>query len=467
MQDTGRGDLFFLNNSSYLRLRNYNLEVRIHFFLTQLLGLPFDARSLPYVELIITEYANGLLAAIILAYLLLSKKTTLGQILSLKKKYVEPVVFFALPLLALGAYNTINFGNPLDTAYKYSPQHSWVGSLSEALTGSLSEGVTGLLFTSKDVQGGLFVITPALILAIWGLAYLYEKRRNETFLITALFVVHLLFYGKYKTYNGGGTADTRYLVTVTPLIVLPIFMWVEEFLLKRKTTIEKIFFEGCMWALISISVLNVMHDVAVFEGHGIREFRLPALWINDFATDFFGLFPNIGLIPAYIGILCIAYLLASLALKRTPFLKLNAFEGGKAKPQLFGLGVAGVVLLLITSGVPKGAISISDWKYSSDGLQWTGGEPPFKSDSQRMIVKGTVDITGPMKSAMVKVAASDCIKWIYVNNQPVYMSTNCTVCLHCGGAPLDLAQVMQPGRNSIAFEIIGLGNSTQFTLQKS
>ncbi|MBD3389051.1 MAG: hypothetical protein GF416_08185 [Candidatus Altiarchaeales archaeon] len=417
--------------------------------------------------MVVVEYANILLTAIVVSYLFASRKMTVKDVTSMKKEILHPILCLIVPLLIIPFYNSINFGDPMTTAYKYSPHHGWVGDLGEALSTPLSEGVPGLLFTGEQVNGGLFLVSPILLLSIWGLKYMYRSRKPESMLVAALFLAHLLFYGKYKTWGGGGISDTRYLITVTPIIVLPLYAWVDGFLLKRKHEFEKAFYTLPLLVLFGMSVVNVMGDIATEEGHGTREFIFPAVKAGEISMLFDNVFGNIGRLPAYLGIVAILYSLASLALKRTVGIAYVMGEDQNFVAIVLGLAVAGFIAAIAFSGTSSVPAELKGWSYSLDGFHWSKVEPPYGFEGGgRLFVKGVLDVPGPSSNSVIGVMAEDCVSKVYVNDRLVSEVSNCTACMHCDGVRMDLGPLVQPGLNPIWFEVTGSGEAVKFTAQK-
>lgn len=425
--------------------------------------------------MVLVEYANMLLTIMLLAYIVLTKKLTVKQALSMKKEYLYPLACLALPILFIPAYNQVNFGNFMTTAYKYSPHHAWVGDLSQALSTPITEGLPALLITNQEIDGGLFVVTPALIIALWGLPYLYRSRPRETILLMALFMAHLLFYGKYRTYNGGSIRDARYLITVTPLIVAPIFAWIDGFLSQRKTHLERVIYGGILCILLAVSIINVAQDVATEEGHGTRQFVFPVLTWDQLMLDYGNTFGNLPLLPAYLGILAMLYSAASYRLKRPLGFTLKKGDRERFAKMTGVVFIAGFLSLVYASSAPSGDWMIHRLSYSADGLRWGAIEPPYKSNTGMLFVKGTLSIPDPQASIVLGVSAEDCVKRIYVNTEKVFppegVEVPCDTCMHCSGIRLDMAQLiaerkLQAGDNSIWFEVEGLHNSTSFMVQK-
>ncbi len=429
--------------------------------------------TLGYLPLL--EYPNMLLTIVFLTYLTLKGKIKVGEILPPIKELKKPLVCLIIPLAIIPAYNIVNFGDPFTTAYKYSIHHPWVGDLSQALSTPWTVGISGLLFGNpklitpslydgKDsINGGLLTLSPILLLSLWGIIYLYRKRRDETLLMGALFLVHLAFYCKYKAWSGGAWADTRYLLTVTPFLVIPLAAWVDDFLAKQKGMVKTLS-EALMWILFTISVVNVAADIARFEGHGTKEFTYPALNMEALKDDVGNIFPNLWRTPAYLGIAAIAYAAATIALKRAPADLIK--KDKELVKNALAIALAGAILFAFFTQTPADGYNFNNWRTSTDGVNWANAQPPINAESQRLFVKATIDVGGPGTKTIFNAAAQDCIKSIRVNDMQVFTNNNCTVCMHCGGGPLDISQMMSNGLNKIEFEIEGLGKTTRLEVNE-
>jgi hypothetical protein len=413
--------------------------------------------TLGYLPL--AEYPNALLTGIIILYLFLTKKVTPGRIMAHRRDYVKPIIALIIPLAAVPAYNVINFDNPLTTPYTYH-QFEWVRDFSVSLAVPWSVGLVGMLFTGPAIDGGLFVVSPILLISLWGLKYLYRSHKAETLLFICLFAVHTLFYSKYRTWFGGGVEDTRYIIHVIPLLAVPLFAWVDGFLMKRRNVLEKTLYTGLMWMLLAVSVLNVADDVGTFEGHNVRRYTFPVLQPNDLKLDLATVFPNIGRLPFFFGVLCILYACATLVLKRTPGIH---FKGRiSLGVPATGLVVVGVLAMVFGAGEPPEGFSFTNFRYSTNGIRWVDGNPPFETNEDRLFVDGLIDVGGRGSQVVFIVSARDCLTDLYLNGRLLGSARDCTPCLHCKGVRFDLTKFVEPGLNSVSFELKGLGNFTRF-----
>jgi hypothetical protein len=145
--------------------------------------------------------------------------------------YRLPPTAFALgwlvPVILLLGYNWAVFGRPWHTSYTYQYYFTWSRSVSTTYIlqpGYVVEGLRWLLVGSA----GLFTITPVLLLAIWGLVLLARKAPARALLIVGVVLIILLPTAAHRTYKGGGSQDTRYLLAIVPTLLAPLAIWFEQ-----------------------------------------------------------------------------------------------------------------------------------------------------------------------------------------------------------------------------------------------
>jgi hypothetical protein len=187
-----------------VEIRELNKNPRKTYLLAFILGF------LPLIE-----YPNAILSIIILIYMYSKGSLKLSSASFTSPTVRNSIIVAAIPIIVLLSYNAVNFGSPFSTPYTYH-QFEYSRDLSKALDVPWNIGVPGILFTSDKIDGGLFLISPFLILSLWGFTYLYKDKKSETILFLALFLAHLLFYSKHRTWFGGGVRDTRYIIHVVP-----------------------------------------------------------------------------------------------------------------------------------------------------------------------------------------------------------------------------------------------------------
>jgi hypothetical protein len=134
------------------------------------------------------------------------------------------------PVLLLAGYDWLAFGRPWRTSYTYQYYFGWSHSLA---TTYVTPPLTGLRWLLLG-PSGLFVITPALLLALWGLVLLARRSPAQALLLLGVVLTILLPTAAHRTYYGGGSQDTRYLLAIVPALYAPLGVWIEEVVLPRR-----------------------------------------------------------------------------------------------------------------------------------------------------------------------------------------------------------------------------------------
>ncbi|MCL5256410.1 MAG: polysaccharide deacetylase family protein [Chloroflexi bacterium] len=155
---------------------------------------------------VLVDYINVLLFIPFGLYILLQRA---------KLQHWETAIAGALPALAtLVAYNWLNFGSPLATSYTYQYHFEWARALSTTYTTPIVEGLRFFLFG----QNGIFAVSPILLLSLAGLAIVARRKWRELSLILIGFLILLGVLSMHRTYSGGGSEDTRYILSIIPLL---------------------------------------------------------------------------------------------------------------------------------------------------------------------------------------------------------------------------------------------------------
>ena len=130
---------------------------------------------------------------------------------------------FLLIIGALVMFNYARFGNLLETGYTSGDPGGAVGAWATTATPLVSW--YGYLFSSGK---GFFFFSPPALLVLWGMPAL-ARRRNETWLLLALAAAYPLFYGLVKgRWFGGANWGPRYIVCITPFLILPLGAFLER-----------------------------------------------------------------------------------------------------------------------------------------------------------------------------------------------------------------------------------------------
>ena len=104
------------------------------------------------------------------------------------------------PVALLAGYQWLAFGRPWRTSYTFQFYFDWSRS---PLTTYVTPPQVGLRWLLLG-PSGLFVVTPALLLALWGLAILARRAPARAALLVGVALVVLLPTSAHRTYYGGG-----------------------------------------------------------------------------------------------------------------------------------------------------------------------------------------------------------------------------------------------------------------------
>jgi len=127
--------------------------------------------------------------------------------------------------LLLGTYNMVAFGGPLNLSYRFSA-FSEVAETARPIFdmfGSLSLANLAAQFTHPR---GLFVATPIVLLALFGLWATWKRLRPLALLCAAVVAGHLGIVAFWGNPWGGDSPGARYFVPAIPFLALPLaFVW--------------------------------------------------------------------------------------------------------------------------------------------------------------------------------------------------------------------------------------------------
>ena len=126
----------------------------------------------------------------------------------------------AVPLLALGAYHTLAFGNPFATNYQFeAPQFVEAdGALLGVLQWPRLDRLAALLVSPFR---GVFVGSPFLLMSFAGGLWLWRNGHRETVAAFGAYVgFFLLFNSSFNGWHAGWSAGPRYLIPTLPFLAL-------------------------------------------------------------------------------------------------------------------------------------------------------------------------------------------------------------------------------------------------------
>jgi hypothetical protein len=192
--------------------------------------------------------------AIVAAYVIAST-WRLGRAAVLRRiiPFGAPV---AAALLLLAWYNSIRFGNPLQSGYSLASDYYGFGSP--------VGGIAGLLFSPGR---SVFLYSPILIAALAGLPLMWRQHRAMTVTVAAIVVGNLAFYGAYLHWWGDWGWGPRYLVPLTPFLILPLLP-----LLQRWRELPRIA-RRSICGLAAVGVVIQLLDIGVDFQHQVQLLR--------------------------------------------------------------------------------------------------------------------------------------------------------------------------------------------------
>jgi hypothetical protein len=182
----------------------------------------------------VAEYPNLLLIAPVGAYIVgrgtwnVGRGATLRSTLDALRPSVLPFALgWLAPVALLLGYNWAVFGRPWHTSYTYQYYFEWsrsVGTTYILRPGYIAEGLRWLLVG----PAGLLTVTPLLAVALWGLVLLARRSPSKALLLAGVVLIILLPTAAHRTYKGGGSQDTRYLLAIVPTLLAPLAIWFER-----------------------------------------------------------------------------------------------------------------------------------------------------------------------------------------------------------------------------------------------
>lgn len=152
----------------------------------------------------------------------LAKRNGDGEVVPVDRtEWAIAVGLFAAPLIAavglLLWYNQARFGNAFDTGYHFDS--------GEGFTTPIWEGLWGMLFSPYR---GIFWFTPLFIASIAAWPTFARFHRLEAWVTGAISVTLLVEYSMWWMWWGGFAWGPRFLVPLTPFLVLWLAPWIQD-----------------------------------------------------------------------------------------------------------------------------------------------------------------------------------------------------------------------------------------------
>jgi hypothetical protein len=181
------------------------------------------------------------------------------------------LVSLAVVCLVVGFYNYARFGNPLDSGRRFAK--------GEAFSTPLWLGLYGFLLSPYK---SIFLYSPILLACIVSFPLFFKRHRLEGWLFGLIVIAHLLLFAKWYMWWGGFAWGPRFLVPLTPFLVLTLAPLVEG-VLARRSLAGKLILAALALLSTAVQVLGVSVNFVLYEVK-LREI-LPAPELNPALYD--------------------------------------------------------------------------------------------------------------------------------------------------------------------------------------
>lgn len=414
-----------------------------------------------------TEYTNAVVVPVVLLGAILGHKLGRPRAADEAVSLAVLVVAAAAPLVVLAAYNHACFGSVWSTSYTYAAGPATGQGVAELAPGRLSlpgfraplaAGLRDLLWGGDKVTRGLLTVSPVLVLTPLSLAIFWPRAWAAALLLAAAPAALLFTLARYRIYWGGTTGDTRYLQAVVPLLCIPLAFWWDHWRARRSALALSL--RALMLALAVVSIAGGIRAVATFDGHPIRELRLPAsLW--DLRLNLAAVFPGAWGVPVALGWLLLGGLVLSLLRRPATGAAGPSFDGhegsqraGRLTPAARWATLAVTIPLLWLSPALRGAgpPSTRRWEYSADGRTWMLGAPPLSADSPVLRARWFWD-QPPGRAAILTLSVGECLASARVNKTLRLSNADCPPGASPATTRLDVTNFVSPGLNLVELEV--------------
>ncbi len=148
----------------------------------------------------------------------------LGSEAPLWRRWAPLALAGAVPVFLLLVYQWVCFDNAFSTSYSHHARFTWARSAGTTFTNNVLTGWANYFLVVLENKnpgdlggdgGVLYPVLqtgPLLLAGFWGFFVLGRSRRREAAFLAALIGLGVTVTAAHKTYWGGGTADTRYIL---------------------------------------------------------------------------------------------------------------------------------------------------------------------------------------------------------------------------------------------------------------
>jgi hypothetical protein len=177
---------------------------------------------------------------------------------------VQWVAIWGLPVILTVLfdlwYDRLRFGSSLNTGYTTEGTGLFSGNLATSLPALLASPGLGLL-----------VYAPALLVGVAGIWWFVIRERRVAALLAAVALVNLLFYGLWSGWIGGLAWGPRFLLPITPLLLIPaaeVFSRWRQLGLVAKAAIRAAALLSSLFQLAGVLIDYVYQAYALGEDNG-------------------------------------------------------------------------------------------------------------------------------------------------------------------------------------------------------
>lgn len=174
----------------------------------------------------------------------------------------KPIALFLVSLavvcLLISFYNCARFGDPLDSGRRFAR--------GEAFSTPLWLGLYGFLFSPYK---SIFLYSPILLACLVSFPLFFKRHQREGWLLGLIVIAHLLLFAKWYMWWGGFAWGPRFLVPLTPLLVITLAPLVEGVLawgsLPAKLALAALALLSTAVQVLGVSVNFVLYEVKLRE----------------------------------------------------------------------------------------------------------------------------------------------------------------------------------------------------------
>jgi hypothetical protein len=218
----------------------------------------------------------------ILMIISLSKQSDFKATLKLMTKNIVLLSLTLLPFLCLFFwYNYYRFGSVLETGYQLMSTSTGIDYFSKT---SIFTGLNGLLISPGK---GIFYYSPIAILFFISIKSFMKKHLWLSVSFILIMLSYVLFYSKYIYWHGDFAWGPRYLLVITPFLIIPIAELLESRIWSKKKLLRVaiclIFILALIIQIAAVSVdfqkyfINLIIDqkITVIQGRGVPLIFVP------------------------------------------------------------------------------------------------------------------------------------------------------------------------------------------------